>query len=179
LLAAAALALGGVAAALGAGIGLATVDEAETIHACAKTSGDLRLVDEPGECKKKERAVSWNTTGPAGPPGERGEPGAPGAPGLADLQTVWQTSDVPTSEANRNGFLASVHCPADTVATGGGFRVNGGGIYVKASQPIAGPGLELTPIGWHAMFAYLPDVPNPPPASAEVTVWAVCGANSG
>jgi hypothetical protein len=79
------------------------------------------------------------------------------------------TTDVPTSEQNRNGFVASAFCPSPMLATGGGFAFQGGGILVKASRPIG-----TTPTGWQAVFAYGPDVPNPPPASAEVTVFLSC-----
>jgi hypothetical protein len=70
------------------------------IHACKHPSGGwLRMVSGPGDCKRRERAVSWNVVGPkgdkgdpgeagptgpagpAGPQGERGEPGPPGAQG--------------------------------------------------------------------------------------------------
>jgi hypothetical protein len=151
--------LTGVAlAVIGTGVGVARITDGEKIHACAhKKSGDLRVVADPTECKPSEEAVSWNREGPPGPPGTN------------SLQVVHETTDVPTSEANRNFILASALCPSGMSATGGGFRVNGDGVYVKASQPIGN-----VPIGWHAVFAYLPDVPNPPPPSTEVTVWAVC-----
>jgi collagen triple helix repeat protein len=52
------------------------------IHACKHPSGGwLRQVAAPTQCRRRERAVSWNVTGPKGEKGDPGEPGAPGAAG--------------------------------------------------------------------------------------------------
>jgi hypothetical protein len=52
------------------------------IHACKHPSGGwLRQVSGPAQCRRREKAVSWNVTGPKGDKGDPGEPGAPGAPG--------------------------------------------------------------------------------------------------
>jgi hypothetical protein len=115
-------------AVIGTGVGLAVITDGEEIHACAhKESGRLRVVVDPDECEPSEEAVSWNREGPPGPPG------------TTSLQIVHETTDVPTSEANRTGFLAAALCPSGMSATGGGFRVNSDGVYVKASQPFPGP----------------------------------------
>jgi hypothetical protein len=65
--------LGAIAATIGTSVSLATGNNETTIHACVKPSGDLRLVDDPTDCKKREHIVSWNTTGPPGPPPEHRE----------------------------------------------------------------------------------------------------------
>jgi hypothetical protein len=149
-------------AVISTGIGFAQSTDNEEIFARAqRQTGQLRVVADLGECQPSEDPLSWNREGPPGPSG------------TVALQIVHQTTDVPTS--NPNAILASALCPSGMNATGGGFRVNGDGIYVKASQPIPGPGVgNVTPIGWHAIFAYLPPIPNPPPLSTEVTVWVVC-----
>jgi hypothetical protein len=167
LLAAAALALGGVAAALGAGIGLATIDGGEMIHACAKPSGDLRLVDEPGECKKKERAVSWSATGPAGEPGA---PGAQGPPGATNIAPVYSR-------------VASVETPADTVGNPlaeclPGDQIVAGGFYLSsaAGSPFTGKENvrllasypQMPENGWQ-IFAY-----NSEAYSVRVVATVVC-----
>lgn len=52
------------------------------ITACAmKKSGDMRLVRSGSDCRKKEQAVSWTTTGSPGPVGERGPRGIQGERG--------------------------------------------------------------------------------------------------
>ena len=65
-----------------AGVALAQDSGAPTtIHACKHPSGGwLRQVSGPTQCRRREKAVSWNIEGPKG---DKGEPGAPGAPGPA------------------------------------------------------------------------------------------------
>jgi hypothetical protein len=41
----------------------------------------VRIVDAAGACKRKERSLTWNVTGPGGTPGVPGQPGAKGDPG--------------------------------------------------------------------------------------------------
>jgi hypothetical protein len=54
------------------------------IHACKHPSGGwLRQVAGPTQCRRRERALSWNVEGPKGDKGDPGEAGAPGAPGAA------------------------------------------------------------------------------------------------
>ena len=61
---------------------------AETvIHACKHPSGGwLRMVAGPGDCKRRERAVSWNVVGPKGDKGDPGETGPAGPAGPAGPQ---------------------------------------------------------------------------------------------
>jgi hypothetical protein len=82
------LAVATVCAVVVAGVALAQDSGAPTvIHACKHPSGGwLRQVSGPAQCRRREKAVSWNVTGPKGDkgdPGEAGAPGAPGAPGPA------------------------------------------------------------------------------------------------
>src|SRR5687768_10416307 len=53
-----------------------------TIHACKHPSGGwLRMVSGPGDCRRRERAVSWNVAGPKGDKGDAGEAGPAGPAG--------------------------------------------------------------------------------------------------
>jgi len=73
-------------------------DPTNVIQACVRKKGRLRLVARASDCRKYERAVSWNVrgpqgepglAGPAGPVGPAGADGAPstdGAPGAAGAQ---------------------------------------------------------------------------------------------
>jgi hypothetical protein len=57
------------------------------IKACVtKKSGRLRLVDDASDCNRRERFVSWSTTGSPGPPGAQGPAGPAGEPGAAGPQ---------------------------------------------------------------------------------------------
>ncbi len=38
----------------------------EVIESCVKESGQIRIVDEPDECRQKETSLSWNMSGPEG-----------------------------------------------------------------------------------------------------------------
>lgn len=63
-----------------------------TIHACyQKNNGQLRIVQDPQECKNSEVPIAWNqrgedgTVGPTGPQGERGADGSTGAQGQSGV----------------------------------------------------------------------------------------------
>jgi len=74
------------------------------INACVnKRTGVVRIVTQPGQCKRAENPLSWNQTGPpgeqgpAGPPGPKGEQGSvgpagpqgdPGPPGVTGPQGI-------------------------------------------------------------------------------------------
>jgi len=58
---------------------------AQTIYSCYnKKSGAMRHVTGPGQCKKTETEISWNTTG-TGPKGDKGDKGDPGLPGIGAI----------------------------------------------------------------------------------------------
>ena len=82
------LAISGVLLLTGTGIGLGAAataaDDKQTVHSCvAERSGDVRIVDEAGQCRRYEVALSWNQFGPPGPQGEPGPHGLQGPPGSA------------------------------------------------------------------------------------------------
>ena len=52
-----------------------------TIQACESFDGLLRVVNNPGDCRRHEVAISWNVVGPAGPAGPQGPAGPKGATG--------------------------------------------------------------------------------------------------
>lgn len=95
------LAVAAAVAVIVAGVALAQDSgDATVIHACKHPSGGwLRQVSGPTQCRRRERAVSWNVTGPkgekgdpgpagpAGPPGPKGDSGTP-ITGLATLNGV-------------------------------------------------------------------------------------------
>ena len=54
---------------------------AQTIDACVKNDGSLRIVSSPTDCRSKESPISWNANGSEGPQGPIGEPGPAGEQG--------------------------------------------------------------------------------------------------
>jgi hypothetical protein len=52
-----------------------------TLKACANEEGLIRLLKPGKSCKKGQKAVTWNQTGPAGVAGAKGVAGAPGVAG--------------------------------------------------------------------------------------------------
>ena len=62
------------------------LNDASTINACRCSGGWLRAVDSPNACRKHERALSWNITGPAGPQGPAGAAGPAGPAGAQGPQ---------------------------------------------------------------------------------------------
>jgi hypothetical protein len=52
-----------------------------TIHACVNPAGLARIVDNPGDCKKNEDPLHWNSQGARGPAGPEGPAGSADATG--------------------------------------------------------------------------------------------------
>jgi hypothetical protein len=96
------IATAGVIASGGTVAVMAATASDEMVHACVSRgvlglgAGNVRIVDEPDDCRRTEDPLSWNRQGPAGaagaagPQGEtglqgeagpQGEPGAQGEPG--------------------------------------------------------------------------------------------------
>jgi hypothetical protein len=71
----------------------ATPQSPKVIRACAKKSNGALRVIAKGNCRKSEKAVSWNQTGPAGvagAPGATGATGAKGDPGTPATKLIAQ-----------------------------------------------------------------------------------------
>jgi len=88
------LALIGVVALLGVAVlvttlaqpaGAGLVGKDGKVYACYRTKGKakgtVRLVAKKKKCRKGEKKISWNATGPAGESGQNGSGGEPGSPG--------------------------------------------------------------------------------------------------
>ena len=59
-----------------------TATPAEVINGCVGPGeGQLRIVADPGACKKNEQVLTWNIQGPTGAPGATGSQGVPGPAG--------------------------------------------------------------------------------------------------
>ncbi len=66
----------------GSALAASAGDPPTVIHACKHpSSGWLRQVSGPAQCRRRETPVSWNIEGAKGDKGDAGAPGAAGAPG--------------------------------------------------------------------------------------------------
>ncbi len=72
-----------VTTALLLGLLAASQAQASTLYACVKKNGSAHIYSKKPKCKKGEKKISWNTTGPAGNNGAKGSNGANGATGAA------------------------------------------------------------------------------------------------
>jgi type VI secretion system secreted protein Hcp len=72
----------------------------QTINACVKADGDIRLVSAAANCRRDETAISWNTVGPAGAQGAQGVDGRDGQTG--------PQGPAGASAANPNGVSATI-----------------------------------------------------------------------
>ena len=82
----AALLLVATAAVTGAAVVHSAANQVEpgVVHSCKhRSTGQLRAVAGPSNCRRSERPLSWNAVGPAGPQGPPGPQGDPGAAGVA------------------------------------------------------------------------------------------------
>jgi hypothetical protein len=119
-----------------------------TLRACANEEGAIRLLKPGKKCKKGQKAVSWNQTGPAGAKGVAGAPGgggavggagAPGAKGESGANGTARAYGVVNS-AGQIVAAKSKNLTAEKTGTGSYcVRPTGGGINIATVQAIATP----------------------------------------
>ncbi|MFL5944734.1 MAG: collagen-like protein, partial [Gaiellaceae bacterium] len=79
------------ATAIAGGVAYATIPDATgVIHGCYRTDltdqkGQLRVVDDPANCRSNETATQWNQQGVPGAPGSQGPKGDKGDKGAAGV----------------------------------------------------------------------------------------------
>jgi hypothetical protein len=113
-----------------------------------------------GSLSVKDFAVGQIPAGPTGPQGAQGPQGPQGPPGLPAVTTI-DVFDSGTPVAP----IASVSCPGNEIATGGGGISATG--TLRDSEPTLDP--DGFPVGWRAA-AVASDGTTPTP----VTAWVVC-----
>jgi len=123
----------GAAIALTVTVGLAAAqgEQDATVQACVnRTNGLVRVVGSSGDCRRRERALSWNVRGPQGPPGPAGPQGEPGPAG-------------PHGEGISNlDALAGMPCTTASGATGAVEleTAAGGVVTLRCAGPDGEPG---------------------------------------
>lgn len=86
--------------------GLAVLPAQATTNlvACAKSSGEIRLLVKGKKCAKGERKLKFNLVGPAGPAGPKGDPGPIGATGATgDIGPVGPKGDAGAGGSGTRG----------------------------------------------------------------------------
>jgi hypothetical protein len=100
------VALGGVSYAASGGF-----SSGGTLKACVNEEGVVRLLKTGRHCKRGQKAVSWNQTGPVGPKGSAGATGATGPIGLTGASG--QPSNVMWAKIGAEGTLEAGHGVTD------------------------------------------------------------------
>ncbi len=76
------------------------------INACiTKSTGQIRIVSLPGQCKSNEAPISWNVKGPEGPAGPAGPAGPVGPRGPSYADGVYTYPWVPVTVCSENGVV--------------------------------------------------------------------------
>jgi hypothetical protein len=80
------------------------------LQACVNGEGAIRLLKSGKHCKRGQKTVSWNQTGPQGSPGAKGATGATGATGPIGLTGAsGQPSNVMWGQIEEDGILEAGH----------------------------------------------------------------------
>ncbi|HEY7355323.1 MAG TPA: hypothetical protein VH590_02620 [Ktedonobacterales bacterium] len=131
-----------------------------TYYACANMkNGSIYMVNAGDTCQKGYTPISWNQVGPQGPQGPAGP-----------TQTLSvQTESFPPQIVLSGGSASIIaHCPAGTIASGGGFDVTPSSAQstwaIKRSAGIEDSGST----GWIVI------VNNTGPDAIDITVYASC-----
>ncbi len=180
------LAIGGIAlVAFGLTVANAATDE-PVIKACVEPgSALLRSVDLGDSCRKNERPLTWNVSGPQGDPGPSGLPGPSGAPGpsgppgiqgppgLSGVELVrGEAKKLPTGVFGPNVTVTAA-CPTGKVALSGGATLNLSGGFLVLGSPVVPADLSA-PTGWSAYVATASGGSLPGSANIVATAYAIC-----
>ena len=135
-----------------------------TIHACRHPAGGfLRMVSAPGDCRRRETAISWNVSGPPGPAGEKGEKGDPGAAGPAGPQGPAG----PTGPAGPQGPKGDKGDPGTTIS---GVEALDGLPCTTADGAAGELDVSVAAGGAVTLRCLADDEPPPPPDPAQLVL---------
>ena len=157
----------------------------DIIQSCVRdSSGDIRIVADPSECKttgkKAETPLEWNQqgllgpvgpagpTGPDGPAGPAGPAGPQGEPGVTEPWIHLHNAMFWDSTA-RTSFIHPIGCPVDTIAVAAGGWPNIVGIVI--SQVVVS-GSQFATVG----FETRDNVPNTTPFTTQA--WVLCAPDN-
>jgi hypothetical protein len=113
-----------------------------TLKACANEEGVIRLLKPGKSCRKGQKPVSWNQTGPTGVKGATGATGAAGAIGATGAAGTSGPEGIPASTAwARVGPTAAVEAGHGVVSV---THAGSGSYRVKFDHDIGGCGSVAT-----------------------------------
>jgi collagen triple helix repeat protein len=193
-----ALILGGlcvlVAAVASVGWAMSSATSDKLVACAKKKGGALRLVVAAKDCRKTERAVTWNQQGQRGLPGLKGEDGLNGEDGIDgedgvdgddgddgvdgidgdDAAVKWHYFFGTAVNVNSGASLVPAGTCAGTPtpqAVNGGVRVTGlpANVRVIASAPV---GAATTATQWELQ------IENTSGSTQSVTPWVLCSAGT-
>ncbi len=161
-----------------AGVAWGAIPADDTITACYKSDGSIRIVDASSACGRRETALTWNQRGPTGPQGvpgatgERGEQGpigpqGPPGEGGTSVRVIRETATIDAQ--TERAALAT--CAPDGVATGGGVESVHPQVQVRFNIPQVALGGRVT--GW-AVQAFHAGTAG----SATIAAYAICAKSS-
>lgn len=168
----------GIITLLIAGGGYAIASGGGTLTACAKKGSHALYA--ANKCKKGEKKLSWNMTGPQGPAGSKGAagangangaPGATGATGPAGPTVLKYVKSADFTAAANNQTNGVATCPAGTFVTGGGAFSSSAGTVVSINS--SNPGYSTTPQGT-APDQWQVDMNNTSNTASTFQVYAIC-----
>jgi hypothetical protein len=151
-----------------------------SLRACANEEGGIKLLRAGKHCRKGQKTVAWNQTGPAGAKGATGAAGAPGAAGATGATGAAGTPAVTV--------WAEVNAVGQIIGGSGATSVSGNlaGRTVTFSRDVSKCAITATlfegsAIGVYASHAESADqiifaatTSSGAPASGGVTVLASC-----
>jgi hypothetical protein len=155
--------------ALGSAVAYAATED-DQIHACvAEGSALIRSVDTSDQCRKNERALSWNARGP------EGDPGPAGPPGLSGVELVRGESESLPTGVLRPSVDVSATCPTGKVALSGGATLNMSAAFVVLGSPVVPEG-GSAPTGWTSFVTTVSGGALPGSSNVVATAYAICAS---
>jgi len=98
--------------------GVPSYSQNAVIYAClTKSTGQIRIVSVPGQCKSNEALLSWSESGPQGPTGATGAAGPTGAAGTSGASGT-NGATGPTGAAGAAGSTGATGAVGPTGAAG-------------------------------------------------------------
>ncbi len=171
----------------GAMVSTLQASDGSSVHGCVNPGGQIRIVNDPSECKKQETNLDWSITGPAGPAGPAGPMGPVGPMGPAGpmgpmgpvgpIGPAGPAGPVgPAGQPGVSGYeivQAAVNLNPGTVTQWdatcpSGKRVLGGGVSASISSAVVFGNKPQGDTAWRGEV-YNPTDPG------TMTVFAICG----